>query len=171
MILVAGSTGLLGREVCRQLLESGTAVRALVRRSSNEEVTRNLRSRGAELFVADLKDRSSLDAACHGVRCVISTVSSTFSHQEGDSIDSVDRRGQINLIDAAADSRARRFVLISFNHHRAPVAYPLADAKIAAEQRLIHSHMEYTILRASFFMEVWLSPALGFDHANGKATI
>ena len=31
--------------------------------------------------------------------------------------------------------------------------------------------MEYTILLANFFMEVWLGPALGFDHANRRATI
>ena len=29
----------------------------------------------------------------------------------------------------------------------------------------------YTILRASYFMEVWLSPALGFDVANGAVKI
>jgi len=33
------------------------------------------------------------------------------------------------------------------------------------------SGMEYTILRPGVFMEVWLSPPLGFDAANGKATI
>ena len=31
--------------------------------------------------------------------------------------------------------------------------------------------MVYTILRPSFFMEVWLSPAVGFDAANAKAAI
>lgn len=31
--------------------------------------------------------------------------------------------------------------------------------------------MSYTILRPSFFMEVWLSPALGFDVKNRKAQI
>jgi len=33
------------------------------------------------------------------------------------------------------------------------------------------SGMVYTILRPSFFMEVWLSPALGFDYANAKAQV
>ena len=31
--------------------------------------------------------------------------------------------------------------------------------------------MTYTILQPSFFMEVWLSPALGFDAANATAQI
>jgi NADH dehydrogenase len=39
------------------------------------------------------------------------------------------------------------------------------------EQRLRNSRLVYTILRPSFFMEVWFSPAVGFDHANAKAQI
>jgi uncharacterized protein YbjT (DUF2867 family) len=31
--------------------------------------------------------------------------------------------------------------------------------------------MAYTILQASYFMEVWLTPALGFDYANGKVRL
>ena len=170
MILVAGSTGLLGREVCRLLLERGDSVRALVRPTSNQNLVSDLKTRGAELAFGDLKDAGSLDAACRNVSSVISTVSSTLSRQEGDSIETVDRRGQIQLIDAAKKAGVRRFVLVSFNHQRTP-ACPLSEAKNAAEQRLMSSGMEYTILRPSFFMEVWLSPALGFDPANGKATI
>ena len=31
--------------------------------------------------------------------------------------------------------------------------------------------MTYTILRPTYFMDVWLSPALGFDLAGGKVTV
>ena len=31
--------------------------------------------------------------------------------------------------------------------------------------------MKYTILRPSCFMEVWLSPAVGFDPGNGTVTL
>lgn len=33
------------------------------------------------------------------------------------------------------------------------------------------SGMTYTILRPSVFMEVWLSPVLGFDYPNARATL
>ena len=36
---------------------------------------------------------------------------------------------------------------------------------------MIDSGLEFTILRPSYFMEIWLSPAVGFDAANAKATI
>ena len=31
--------------------------------------------------------------------------------------------------------------------------------------------MTYTILRPTYFMDVWLGPALGFDVAGGRATV
>jgi len=39
------------------------------------------------------------------------------------------------------------------------------------EDRLIASTMETCILRPSYFMDVWLTPMLGFDPANGSARI
>jgi uncharacterized protein YbjT (DUF2867 family) len=107
--------------------------------------------------------------ACRGVDAVISTASSTLSRQEGDSIETVDRQGQLNLIEAAEAAGVKHFVLISFPD--AGIDFPLQSAKRAAEERLRRSRMTYTILQPTFFMEVWLSPALGFDAANGTAQI
>ena len=171
MILVAGATGLVGREICRLLSEREKPVRALVRATSNPQLVDRLKKSGAETVIGDLKDAKSLEAACRNVQTVISTVSSTFSRQEGDSIESVDRQGQIRLIDAAKAAGVRRFILISFNHQKLPASCALSEAKNAAERHLMRSGMEYTILRPAAFMEVWLSAALGFDAANAKATI
>src|SRR2546427_1759556 len=44
---------------------------------------------------------TTLFRSCRGARAVISTASSTFSRQDGDSIESVDRQGQLSLVDAA----------------------------------------------------------------------
>jgi len=171
MILVAGATGLVGREICRLLSEREKPVRALVRATSNPQLVDRLKKSGAETVIGDLKDAKSLEAACRNVQTVISTVSSTFSRQEGDSIESVDRQGQIRLIDAAKAAGVRRFILISFNHQKLPASCALSEAKNAAERHLMRSGMEYTILRPAAFMEVWLSAALAFDAANAKATI
>ncbi len=48
------------------------------------------------------------------------------------------------------------------------IQFPLTVAKRAVEQALASSGMAYTIIQASYFMEVWLSPALGFDVANRR---
>jgi hypothetical protein len=47
----------------------------------------------------------------------------------------------------------------------------LTTAKRTVERHLMHSGMIYTILRPGCFMEVWLSPAVGFDYPSAKATI
>ena len=170
MVLVVGATGLLGTEICKQIRENERAVRALVRPGSAPEKVDRLRGMGVDLIEGDLKEPSSLKHACRGVDAVISTASSTLSRQEGDSIETVDRDGQLALIDVAHESGADHFVFVSFRHDQG-VAYPLAEAKRSAEERLKQSGMAYTILQASYFMEIWLGPALGFDPLGGQVRI
>jgi len=169
MNLIVGATGLLGGEICRLLAGQGKAVRSLVRKSSNPEKVMRLEGLGAEVVRGDLKDRSSLDEACRGASVVVSTASSTLSRQEGDSIESVDRQGQLNLIETAEEAGVKHFVLISFPN--VDIDFPLQSAKRAVEDRLRRSRMTYTILQPTFFTEVWLSPALGFDPTNATAQI
>ncbi len=169
MNLIVGATGILGSEICRLLADKGEPVRALVRATSNPDKVAQLKALNADVAVGDLKDRRSLDAACRGVRAIISTASSTLSRQEGDSIESVDQAGQLNLVDAAEAAGVKHFVLISFPN--VDIDFPLQRAKRAVEGRLQRGGMSYTILQPTFFTEVWLSPALGFDPKNAKAQI
>lgn len=169
MNLVVGATGLLGSEICRQLAAKGKPVRALVRSTSDPHKVAQLKNLGITTVQGDLKDRASLDTACKGITTVISTASSTFSRQEGDSIESVDLQGQLNLVAAAKAAKVGQFVLISFP----PIAaeFPLQTAKRTVEAALIDSGLTYTIWQPTYFMEVWLGPAVGFDTANAKAQI
>jgi NADH dehydrogenase len=73
-------------------------------------------------------------------------------------------------VDAARAAGARRFVYVSYSG-QVGGADPLTAAKRAVERRLAGGAADYTILRPSYFMEVWLSPALGFDGPNARATI
>lgn len=169
MVFVAGATGFLGREICHRLVERGYSVRGLVRATSEPEAVAQLRAWGVETVVGDLKHKGSLDAACSGVDAVISTVTTTRSRQDGDSIESADQQGQLNLVDAAVAAGAQRFVYISYTGN-IRTDDPLTHAKRAVEQRVRDSGMTYTILRPTFFMEGWLSPALGFDYVNASVT-
>lgn len=167
MILVVGATGLVGSAVCEQLSRQGESVRALVRHSSSPETLDRLRSYGVDLHPGDLKDPASLAAACHGVEAVISTASCTLSRQPGDSIQTVDRDGQLSLVHAAQNAHIDRFLFVSFRPPADP--FPLSEAKQEVEAAL--APLNSTIIQASWFMEVWLSPALGFDYANRTARI
>jgi uncharacterized protein YbjT (DUF2867 family) len=168
--LIVGATGSVGGEVCRRLAERGAKVRALVRSTADPGKLVELKKLGAEFVEGDLKDQASLERACRGASAVISTASSTFSRQPGDSIQTVDEDGQLRLVDAAKLAGVRRFIFVSFRNNPA-IQFPLTRAKRAVERRLAESGLDYTVLQASYFMEVWLSPAVGFDYANSKARI
>ncbi len=170
MILVAGATGFLGGEICRRLIERGQPVRGLVRATSDAASVDRLRALGVEIVVGDLRDRVSLDAACRGMHTVVSTATTTRSRQPGDSIEATDEAGQCNLVDAAHGAGVQRFVYVSYSENLNDDG-PLTRAKRAVEQRVRASGMAYTILRPSYFMELWLSPALGFDFVNRRATV
>jgi uncharacterized protein YbjT (DUF2867 family) len=166
LVLVVGATGFLGTEVCRRLAAKSTQVRALVRETSEPERVAAIRELGAETVVGDLRDRASLDGACAGVDAVVSTATSII--REGE-ISAVDRDGQLNLVDAARDAGVRRFVYTSFEEFG--TGAPLEQAKRAVEERLRASGITYTILRSGLFHETWLTPATGFDAANGTVNV
>jgi uncharacterized protein YbjT (DUF2867 family) len=172
MTLVVGATGSLGTEICRRLASAGKPFRAMVRRTSDQGKKDVLKQLGGELVEADLKDRASLDRACQGATAVITTPTAILSQQSADTFDTVDLHGQMHLVDAARAAKVRRYVFVSVSGNLLKLGdNPLFAAKQAVENHLKQSGLTYTILRPTFFMEIWLSPHLGFDFANAKATI
>jgi uncharacterized protein YbjT (DUF2867 family) len=173
MLLVVGSTGFLGSEICRRLVGRGQAVRGLVRATSNSERVAQLKALGVATVEGDLQQIETLAAACQGVHTVISTATTTISMQPTDSIPATDQQGQLNLVQAARAAGVRQFIYLSYSerYDQGIDPCPLTVAKHCLEQAVIDSGMTYTILRPADYMEVWLSPALGFDYPNGKATI
>ncbi len=167
-VLVAGATGYLGSVICRLLISKNKKVKGLVRSTSDANKIAQLKESGVEIVEGDLKDKGSLENALQGVSAIITTVSSTLSRQEGDSIQTVDDEGQINLVDAAIKANIKHFIYISFCELG---ECPLQTAKRKVEKHLVQSGLNYTILQPTFFMEVWLSPVLGFDYPNAKASI
>jgi uncharacterized protein YbjT (DUF2867 family) len=172
MNLVVGATGPigLGGEICRQLRAAGEPVRALVRPTADQARVAHLTRLEVAFVEGDLKDRASLDAACQGVRVVISSATTTVSRQPDDTIEAVDLAGQIQLVEAAKAAGVAQFIYISFSGN-IDLDFPLRTAKRSVEEHLKQSGLTYTILRPSYFMEAWLSPLVGFDFPNAKATI
>jgi uncharacterized protein YbjT (DUF2867 family) len=170
MIVVAGSTGVLGFEVCRRLRGRAQPVRALVRAASNADRVSSLRSLGCDIVVGDMRDRRSLHEACTGADVVISTVTAITTAHAGETFDTTDRDGNINLIDAAASTGVKQFIFASFNCDGMPDS-PLVRAKLAVEQHLRESGLTYTILHPSLIMESWLGPMIFADTAAATAKV
>jgi NADH dehydrogenase len=159
-------------EICRRLASAGKPFRAMVRSTSDPAKKEALNQLGGQLAEGDLKDGSSLLRACADATAIVTTPTAILSQQHGDTFESVDLRGQMQLVDAACAAKVGHFVFISVSgsllKHR---DNPLCAAKQAVENHLRQSGLTYTILRPTFFTEIWLTPHLGFDFANAKATI
>lgn len=170
MYLVVGATGRLGGQICQLLAAKDVGVKGLVRSTSDQAKVEKLKGYGVEVVEGNMCDRASLEAACQRVTVVIATVSSMpVCYQPGENdIRTVDKQGYINLIDTAVAAGVDHFVYTSFTMDN---EFPLRNAKRSVEQYLKDSGLTYTILRPGYFMETWLSPAVGFDYPNAKAQI
>ncbi|HEX6307711.1 MAG TPA: SDR family oxidoreductase [Longimicrobiales bacterium] len=150
MILVAGGTGSVGTRIVSGLREEGAPVRLLARATSNHAA---LERAGAEVVIGDLKDPSSLARACRGVTVLITTASA--STRGDDSIETVDLRGNANLVDAARAAGVEHFIFVSTVGASADSPVPVFRAKGMTEQRLQASGMTWTVLQPNAFMDVW----------------
>jgi uncharacterized protein YbjT (DUF2867 family) len=168
-ILIAGSTGVVGGEVALRLQERKLQTRSLVRGGTAHPKAKRLQDAGIEIVKGDLTLPETLDTACQGMDAVVSTVTSMPSGAN-DGLRRVDHDGTLALIAAAERAGVNRFVYVSYSGNIRADS-PLETAKRACEARLLEGPMQAVILRPSFFMETWLSPALGFDPGNGSARI
>jgi NADH dehydrogenase len=169
MNLVVGATGNVGGAVCELLRGQEKPVRAMVRETSDPQRVSRLEQIGAEVVLGELRDPGSLARACEGVATAISGAT-TIGSLGTDSISAVDRDGQLALVDAARSAGVQHFIYISYTRH-VDTDDPLTQAKRAVEERLRASGMAFTILRPSYFMEMWLGPALGWDLEGGRAQV
>jgi uncharacterized protein YbjT (DUF2867 family) len=168
MILVVGSTGLLGSAISLKLAREGKVVAGLVRDVSSAKA-RTLRDGGVTLVSGNLTQPHTLEAALAQVEAIICTATAILSSGPSNTLDDVDNRGIQSLITAAEKRGVRQFVFVSYD--TAGGTYPLAAAKRAAEQRLQASKLNWTILQPAAFCEVWFSPVVGFDVAASRARI
>ncbi len=172
MILVVGSTGMLGMEICRKLVGRGYKVRGLVRETSDPIKVQQLKQMQVETVVGDLHDRLCYDRIITGIASLICTASSMpYAYDPAaNNVKNFDLEAMSRFITYANDSGLKRIVYTSFSgniHHE----FPLQKAKRKVETMIRNSGMIYTILRPSYFMEAWLSPAVGFDSEHGKVQV
>ncbi|MEO8687812.1 MAG: NmrA family NAD(P)-binding protein [Solirubrobacteraceae bacterium] len=150
MIAVAGGTGRLGSRVVRRLAASGLDVRVLTRDGARAQ---HLSESAAEVVTCDVRDRAGMQAALQGIALAVSAVHG-FAGPGHVSPESVDRLGNANLVDAAADVGAD-VVMLSVVGASAEHPMELFRAKYAAEAHLRNSGVRWTIVRATAFVELW----------------
>ncbi len=106
LILIAGATGYIGRELLKKLLTAGHMVRCLARRP---EALRANALPGLEVVEGDVLNSESIRAAMAGVSSAYYLVHSMGSTQ---SFEEQDRRGAQNFAEAARDAGVKRIIYL-----------------------------------------------------------
>ncbi len=144
-ILIIGANGQIGRHLVAQLSSEHT-VRAMVRNSVQAP---SLEAKGAEVVVADLE--SDFRSAFQGCDAVVFTAGSG-GHTGPEKTIIVDLYGAMKAMEAAKDQKVKRFVMVSSmgtenpEQGRESMRHYFIAKKIA-DDRLIESGLEYTIVR------------------------
>lgn len=153
IVVVAGASGSVGREVVRALAARGVRVRAL---SRDPKKLSDLPL--AEVHLGDALDPKTLEGLFTGVdrafSCVGASVSSDPGAGRAGFVD-VDVPSNRNLIEAALRAGVRRFVYVSAAgapEHR-DVAYLRAHAEV--EELLRHSGLAHAIIRPTGFFSAF----------------
>jgi len=147
-VLVTGATGFVGREVVRQVHEAGHSIRILARTRNSSRVHEAISRYGAEVHLGDVLDAASLDGAINGMEAVIHLVGIIAEVGES-TFEEVHLHGTGNIVTAAQQGRARRFVHMSALGTRPNAASRYHQTKWAAEELVRHSGLEFTIFRPS----------------------
>lgn len=110
-VLVAGATGMLGREVVKGLMAEGAEVRVLTR-----DAERAAGLGAAEIRVGDARKRTRIEGICDGVDAVFSCLGASVALRPSAGwrgYGAVDVPANLNLLDVARRAGVGRFVYVS----------------------------------------------------------
>jgi dihydroflavonol-4-reductase len=106
-VLVTGSTGFLGSQLCGALVQAGYDVRAFHRSTS---ITRQLDDLPIEHAIGDLTQPDTLRAAMQGVEVVFHAAASLGGHEKAGRMYAVTVEGTRAVLQAAHEAGVRRIV-------------------------------------------------------------
>jgi uncharacterized protein YbjT (DUF2867 family) len=157
-VLVVGATGQLGGVIARQLIASGTKVRALAR--SRERLSPL--APGAEIAPVDLRDLPRLTEACRGVDQIVATANNNMG--KGPSSPSrIDLSAYQNLCAAARNTGVRRLIYVSYRGVAQDAPVDIFRIKWYVEDAIRRSGVPHVMLRPTAFMDVWIDGIMAKD--------
>ena len=157
-IFVTGGTGLTGANVCRQLVERGDDVRALVRQPDE---ARALESLSVELVQGDIADAEDVLAAAKGCEAAIHTAALLGgASQDLADFQAVNVVGTANVLNAGQALGMRRVVALSTStFFDLSVAGPREEAPVLARP----PDDPYTVTKLAAFRDAHERAEAGHD--------
>lgn len=141
-----GATGAQGGAVVRALLESGSTVRGVTRRTDSASA-RRLSAAGVEVVAADLSDETSVAQAFTGVDGAYAL---TTPFEDGPEAEIAQGR---TILDAALAAQVPHLVFSSVADADQHTGIPHFDSKAMVEAALAQSGLSYTIVGPSYFYD------------------
>lgn len=148
MILVTGGTGFLGSHTVRRLLEESRQVRVLVRNRRRAQAEGRLEGWDAEWAIGDVTEPATLGAALKGIDTVIHTAAIAIEKGQA-SYEQINYRGTVNLVEAARQAGAERFINISQLGAAPDLPYRFLASKGKAQAYVAESGLKWTAFRPS----------------------
>ena len=144
VVLIAGGTGFVGREIAGSAIRSGHRVRCLARGTRGEVSLRP----GVTSIYGDISDPDSLIPAFEEVDILVHAVG-IIREAGGSTFRAIHTEGTKNLVRMAQRAAVEKIVYISALGTRADGASAYHRTKWEAEQTVVGSGMDYTIFRPS----------------------
>lgn len=150
-VLIAGAHGKTARRLTRMLVAGGHEVRGLVRK---EEQMGEVAADGAEPVLVDLESEEvsgGVGRAVEGCDAIVFAAGAGPGSGEARK-ETMDYGGAVKLIEAAEGSGASRYLMLSAMGASDPEEgsdgmRPYLRAKAMADERLMQSDLDYTIIR------------------------
>jgi uncharacterized protein YbjT (DUF2867 family) len=142
MILITGSTGKTGGEVARQLGAASIPFRTVVR---NPDKVKEIEALGAEVFVGDVADKAILEKALDGVEkafLVLPNVEEQLILEK-------------QFTDVAVAAGVKHLAYLSSLESVPESTNPITRNHVAAETHIRASGITWTMLRPTFFMQMF----------------
>ena len=145
-VLVIGANGNIGKMTCNILADQEHSIKAMVRKEEQQD---HFQHENITAVLGDLED--DFDHVYEGIEAVIFTAGSG-GHTGPEKTDAVDYEGAVKSIQLAQKHKVKQFILVSSVGADTPEKGPeglqhYLEAKGKADQELINSTLNYTILR------------------------
>ncbi|WP_417610435.1 SDR family oxidoreductase [Owenweeksia hongkongensis] len=146
-VLVVGANGQIGNKVVKKLADHNHQVLAMVRK---EEQRSNVEGKNVKAVVADLE--GDLSPAFNEKLDAVIFAAGSGAGTGVDKTEAIDNRGAKKTIDEAVKHNVRRYLIVSSigtdNPESGPEELrPYLLAKSSADQHLVQSGLDYTIVR------------------------
>jgi uncharacterized protein YbjT (DUF2867 family) len=158
-VLVAGSTGYLGRFVVQEFKRRGHWIRALARNPGRLAepgpfLAPAVRDQIDDLFVGQVTQPETLAGLCDGIDVVFSSVGLT-RQKDGLSFQDVDYQGNVNILDRALEAPVARFIYVSVYNAQRMEQLAIVKAHEDFVRALQASGLPHTLMRPTgYFSDI-----------------